>query len=98
MRVNASTGPTPGHRGQQLIPPREIGIGGDHLGQAFVEEMDIGLEPRQATLAEAPQHGILKMGGLVLDCDMLVAELAPHGDDLGEPLGGGGHAAQRVSA
>jgi hypothetical protein len=40
------------------------------------EQMDIGLETRQATFVEAPQHGILEMGGLVFDRDMLLAKLA----------------------
>ena len=48
--------------------------------------MDIGLQSCQATLAETPQHGIFKMGRLVLDSDMLVAQLASHRHDLGEPL------------
>src|SRR3954462_7640386 len=54
------------HRGQARVTPREIGIGGDHLGQALVEEPDIGLDPRQAALGEAAQHGVLELGGLVL--------------------------------
>ena len=32
---------------------------------------------------------ILNMSGLVLDRDMLVAKLPPHGDDFGEPFSGG---------
>src|SRR6059058_1447742 len=36
MSVKASTGSTPGHRGQARVTPREIGIGGDHLGEALV--------------------------------------------------------------
>src|SRR4051812_12542636 len=51
-----------------------------HLGQALVEEADTG---------EAPQHGVFELGGLVPDRDVLVAELAPHGDDLADPRGGG---------
>ena len=43
----------------------------------------------QAALGEAPQHGILKLCGLVLDGDVLVRELTPHGDDLGDPRGVG---------
>src|SRR3954451_25156788 len=35
------------HRGQARVTLREIGLGGDHLGQALVEESDIGLDPRQ---------------------------------------------------
>src|SRR5947208_343715 len=54
------------HRGQARVTPREIGIGGDHLGEALVEKADIGLDPRQAALGEAPQHGGFQLGGLVL--------------------------------
>src|SRR3954452_8282337 len=77
------------HRGQARVTPREIGISGDHLGEALIEESDTGLDPRQAALGEAPQHGVFELGGLVLDGNVLVAELAPHGDDLGDPRGGG---------
>ena len=77
------------HRGQQFIALRENDIGSDYLGQAFVEQMDIGLKPREATFVEAPQYSILNMSGLVLDRDMLVAKLPPHGDDFGEPFSGG---------
>src|SRR3954469_16728882 len=77
------------HRGQARVTPREIGIGGDHVGEALVEESDIGLDPRQAALGEAPQHGVFELGGLVLDSNVLVAELAPHGDNLGDPRGDG---------
>jgi hypothetical protein len=72
------------HRGQEFITPSEIGIAGNDLSHASVEQKDIGCEPRQATFVEAPQHGILEVGGLVFDCDMLVAKLSPHGDDLSE--------------
>ena len=65
-------------RGQQFIALRENGIGSDYLGHAFVEQMDIGLKPREATSVEAPQYSILNMSGLVLDRDMLVAKLPPH--------------------
>ena len=82
-------GADPRHRGQAGVTAREIGLGGDHLGQALVEEADIGLDARQAAFGEAPQHGVFELCGLVLDCDVLVTELAPHGDDLGEPRGGG---------
>src|SRR6476620_839033 len=75
-----------GHRDQHLIPRSESGISGDHVRKPFVEEMDIGLQSSQATLAETPQRGIFKMGRLVLDSDMLVAQWAPHRHDLGEPL------------
>jgi hypothetical protein len=72
------------HRGQEFITPSEIGIAGNDLSHASVEQKDIGCEPRQATFVEAPQHGILEVGGLVFDRDMLVAKLSPHGDDLSE--------------
>src|SRR5262249_51619229 len=78
------------HRGQQFIALRENGIGSDYLGHAFVEQMDIGLKPREATFVEAPQYSILNMSGLALDRDMLVAKLPPHGDGFGEPFSGGG--------
>src|SRR5215204_4197261 len=84
----AERGADPWHRGQARVTPREIGLGGDRLGEALLEEADIGLDPRQAALGEAPEHGILKLCGLVFDCDVLVTELAPHGDDLGDSGGG----------
>ena len=74
------------HRSEQLVGLSESSIGGDHLGQALVEEADIGLQSDQAAFAEPPEHGIFEMGGLVLDGDMLVTQLSPHGDDLGEPF------------
>ena len=43
------------HRGQQFIALRENDIGSDYLGQAFVEQMDIGLKPREARFVEAPR-------------------------------------------
>ena len=82
-------GADPRHRGQARVTAREIGLGGDHLGQALVEEADISLDARQAAFGETPQHGVFELCGLVLDCDVLVTELAPHGDDLGDPRGGG---------
>ena len=81
-------GADPWHRGQALVTPREIGLGGDRLGEALLEEADIGLYPRQTALGEAPEHGVLKLCGLVFDCDVLITELAPHGDDLGYSGGG----------
>ena len=74
------------HRGQQLVELSESSIGGDHLDQALVEEADIGLQPDQAAFAEPPEHDIFEMAGLVLNGDMLVTQLSPHGDDLGEPF------------
>ena len=74
------------HRGQQFITPRETGIAGDDLCHPSVEQKNIGLKARQAAFIEAPQHGILEVRGLVLDRDMLVAKLAPHGDNLSKPL------------
>ena len=74
------------HRGEQLIELSESSIGGNHLGQALVEEADIGLQSDQAAFAEPPEHGIFEMSCLVLDGDMLVTQLSPHGDDLGEPF------------
>ena len=78
------------HRGQQFKALRENGVGSDYFGHAFVEQMDIGLKPGEATFVEAPQYSILNMSGLVLDRHMLVAKLPPHGDDFGEPFSGGG--------
>jgi len=77
------------HRDQQFVAASKIGIAGNDLSHTSVEQQDIGLEPRQAPFIEAPQHSVLDMGGLVLDRDMLVAELPAHGDDLREPLCGG---------
>src|SRR5262249_21163859 len=54
------------HRGQQLIALSESHIGGNHLGQALVEEANIGLQSRLATFAEPPEHGIFEMSRLVL--------------------------------
>src|SRR6516165_12816337 len=42
------------HRGQQFIALSESNIGGNHLGQALVEEADIGLQSRLAAFAEPP--------------------------------------------
>ena len=42
----------------------------------------------QAAFVEALQHGVLDMGCLVLDRDMLVTQLSPHGYDLGELFNG----------
>src|SRR5262245_32467950 len=53
------------HRGQPLIALSESNIGGNHLGQALVEEADIGLQSHLATFAEPPQHGIFEMSRLV---------------------------------
>ena len=40
----------------------------------------------QSAFAEPPEHGIFEMSCLVLDGDMLVTQLSPHGDDLCEPF------------
>src|SRR5262249_13343455 len=72
------------HRGQQLIALSESTIGGNHLGQALVEEADIGLQSHLAAFAEPPEHGIFEMSRLVLGRNMLVTQLSPHGHDLGE--------------
>ena len=77
------------HRDQQSITLIESRFGSDDLRHALVEQADIRLQPRQTAFVEAPQHGVLDMGGLVFDRDMLVAQLPPHGYDLGEPLSGG---------
>src|SRR3954463_5334332 len=39
-----------GHGGQALVAASEIRLGGDHLGEALVEEQEVGLEPHQAAL------------------------------------------------
>ena len=52
------------HRGQQLIELSESSIGGDHLGQALVEEADIGLKSCQSAFAEPPEHAIFEMSRL----------------------------------
>ena len=78
------------HRGQQFKALRENGVGSDYFGHAFVEQMDIGLKPGEATFVEAPQYSILNMSGLVLDRDMLVAKLPPYGDDFAEPFSASG--------
>ena len=46
----------------------------------------MGLQSDQTAFAEPPEHDIFEMAGLVLDGDMLVTQLSPHGDDLGEPF------------
>src|SRR6516162_5624193 len=74
------------HRGQQLIALSESHIGGNHLGQALVEEADISLQSHVAEFAEPPQHGIFEMSRLVLGRNMLVTQLSPHRHDLGEPF------------
>src|SRR5262249_17842384 len=70
------------HRGQQFIALSESHIGGNHLGQALVEEADIGLQSHLAAFAEPPQHGIFEMSRLVLGRNMLVTQLSPHVHDL----------------
>src|SRR5215468_338644 len=74
------------HRGQQLIALSEGKIGGNHLGQALVEEANIGLQSHLPAFAEPSQHGIFEMSRLVLGRNMLVTQLSPHGHDLGEPF------------
>ncbi len=74
------------HRDEQLIALSEGNIGGNHLGQALVEEADIGLQSHLAALAEPPQHGIFEMSRLVLGRNVLVTQLPPHRHDLGEPF------------
>src|SRR5215813_1721218 len=74
------------HGGQQLIALSESNIGGNHLGQALVEEADIGLQSHLAAFAEPPKHGIFEMSRLILDRNMLVTQLSPHRHDLGEPF------------
>src|SRR6516162_334971 len=68
------------------IAMSESHIGGNHLGQALVEEADIGLQSHLAAIAEPPQHGIFEMSRLVLGRNMLVTQLSPHRHDLGEPF------------
>src|SRR5262249_303985 len=46
------------HRGQQLIALSESNIGGNHLGQALVEEANIGLQSHLPAFAEPPEHGM----------------------------------------
>src|SRR5262249_47687103 len=65
----------------------ENDIGSDYLGQAFVEQMDIGLKPREATFVEAPQYSILNMSGLVLDRDMLTSSRFSAGATVTWPFG-----------
>src|SRR5215831_10808835 len=84
MSVKASTGPTPGIEVSRIIALSESTIGGNHLGQALVEEADIGLQSYLASFAEPPEHGIFEMSRLVLGRNMLVTRLSPHGHDLGE--------------
>src|SRR4030095_6765338 len=84
MSVKASTGPTPGI--EVSIALSESHIGGNHLGQALVEEADIGLQSHLAAFAEPPQPGIFEMSRLVLGRNVLVAQLSPHRHDLGEPF------------
>src|SRR4029077_917110 len=86
MSVKASTGADAWHRSEQLVGLSESSIGGDHLGQALVEEADIGLQSDQAAFAQPPEPRIFEMGGLGSAGDMLVTQLSPHGDDLGEPF------------
>jgi hypothetical protein len=62
-----------------LVEPSESSLGDDHLGQAPIEEADIGFKSCQSAFAEPPEHGIFEMGGLVIDGDMLVTQLSPPG-------------------
>src|SRR5215204_3928160 len=76
------------HRGQAGVALRESRLRGDHLGETLVEEMDIGLKPGEAAFSETLQHGVFEVAGLVLEADVLIGKLPPHGDDLGDPAGG----------
>ena len=67
---------------------RTRGCGGDHLGQALVEKLDIGRDPRQAALGETPEDCIFE-ARRIPGRDVLVAELPPRGDDLRDPRGCG---------
>jgi hypothetical protein len=53
------------HGDEQPIAVGETRIGGNKLGQPFVQEKNIGLQPHQPALAKTPQHGVLKMSCLV---------------------------------
>src|SRR5829696_2723441 len=50
--------------------------------------MDIGLKPGEAAFSKTLQHGVFEVAGLVLEADVLIGKLPPHGDDLGDPAGG----------
>jgi hypothetical protein len=60
--------------------------------QSFKVNMERSFDPAAGQVdvyPQAPQYSILNMSGLVLDRDMLVAKLPPHGDypfehELGE--------------
>src|SRR5215208_1791472 len=59
-------------------------IGRDQFCQPLIEQADVFLQPCHATSIQTLQHGVLYMGRLVFDRDVLVAQLAPHGHDLSE--------------
>ena len=56
------------HRGQQVISPREIGIAGDDLGHTFVEQKDVGLEPRRRQLCDTERVAVEMRGGAPTSC------------------------------
>ena len=70
--------------GQQLIALSESHIGGNHLGQALVEEADIGLQSHLAAFAEPPQHGIFEMSRKQIAA---LVGLAPYDFDSGKLKG-----------
>jgi hypothetical protein len=77
-----------GHRAQQAEPSDKVWLGCDQLGQALVEQGDVGFYPGETPLIDALQQGVFEMANLVFYCDMLVAELAAHRNGLSEPLDG----------
>ena len=64
----------------------EHGIGCDDLDQVLIEQLDVGRQPGDAAARKTLQHRIFQQSGGILGGDFLVAEVAPDGDHLGQPL------------
>jgi len=87
MRGESEHGADPWHRGQARVTPCEIGLGGDRLGEALLEGGSVSIRAKRR-LARRRSMASFELCGLVFDCDVLVTELASHGDDLGDSGGG----------
>ena len=66
---------------------RERGIGSDDLDQVPIKHVNIGGEPSDATARTTLQHRIFQQSRGILGGNFLGAELAAHGEHLGQPFG-----------
>ena len=76
----------PRHGGEQPGAVNERGIGRDDLDQVPIEQVDIGGEPSDAAAGKTLQHRIFQQSRGIFSGDFRVAELAAHGEDLGQPF------------